>query len=99
MVGNRSTGIRARLVIPITTRARQITTIRYGLRIEKPGIMFPGIGCFCRLVSFLICHELYYLRSYFFAGFQAATVTDHDLFAAQTNQKSLPLRSQFAARG
>ncbi len=38
--GNRSTGIRARLVTPMTTSARQITMMKYGLRIENPGIKF-----------------------------------------------------------
>ena len=35
MTGNRSTGMRARLVTPITINARQITTMKYGLRMEK----------------------------------------------------------------
>ena len=38
MVGNKSTGIRSRLVTPITISARQMTTIKYGLRIEKRDI-------------------------------------------------------------
>ncbi len=38
MVGNKSTGMRTRLVMPITISARQITTMKYGLRIEKRDI-------------------------------------------------------------
>src|SRR5208337_5662264 len=38
MVGNRSTGMRARLVIPMTASARQMTMMKYGFRIEKRGI-------------------------------------------------------------
>src|SRR5688572_31166 len=36
--GKRSTGIRATAVIPTTAIIRHTTRIRYGLRIEKPGI-------------------------------------------------------------
>src|SRR5215831_9500292 len=38
MEGNRSTGMRTRLVTPMTISARQMTTMKYGLRIEKPDI-------------------------------------------------------------
>src|SRR6185312_5868924 len=41
IAGNRSTGMRARLVTPITSNTRQMTTIRYGLRIENLGMTQP----------------------------------------------------------
>ncbi len=40
IVGNKSTGIRVRLVTPMTSNTRQITIMKYGLRIENPGIEF-----------------------------------------------------------
>src|SRR6202020_2925861 len=40
MGGKRSTGIRDKLVTPITTSTRQITITKYGLRIENPAIKF-----------------------------------------------------------
>ena len=38
MSGKRSTGMRTTLVIPITDTIRQITTMKYGLRMEKRDI-------------------------------------------------------------
>src|SRR5579864_8900032 len=38
MDGNRSTGMRTKLVTPITTRTRQTTIMKYGLRMEKRGM-------------------------------------------------------------
>src|SRR5579864_7719626 len=45
MVGNKSTGMRARLVIPMTASARQTTMMKYGFRIEKRGIEILLRGC------------------------------------------------------
>ena len=36
MSGNRSTGMRTRLVSPMTAAIRQTTMMKYGLRMEKP---------------------------------------------------------------
>src|SRR5581483_1844096 len=38
MVGNRSTGMRSRLVTPMTTSTRQMTIMKYGFRMEKRDI-------------------------------------------------------------
>jgi hypothetical protein len=38
MEGKRSTGMRTRLVTPITIKAKQQTMMKYGLRIENRGI-------------------------------------------------------------
>ncbi len=46
MEGNRSTGIRSRLVTPITISARQITTMKYGLRMEKRDMASSSPGYF-----------------------------------------------------
>ena len=45
MGGNRSTGMRAKLVIPITTSARQITTMKYGFRMEKRDTVYFVSSC------------------------------------------------------
>ena len=39
MDGNMSTGMRARLVTPTTAMTRQMTTMKYGLRMAKPDIL------------------------------------------------------------
>src|SRR5579871_591739 len=41
MAGKRSTGIRTKLVTPMTNNTRQTTMMKYGLRIENSGIAFP----------------------------------------------------------
>jgi len=39
MAGNISTGMRAKLVIPTTEMIRQMTTMKYGLRMAKRDIV------------------------------------------------------------
>ena len=45
MSGNRSTGMRPRLVTPTTATIRQMTTIRYGLPMAKPDIGYDSLFC------------------------------------------------------
>ena len=79
MGGNKSTGMREMLVTPITSSTRQITTMKYGLRIENRGITFPNqllLG-----VLLLVLHHRHDLWANFLTGLQSAAVTNHHLFA------------------
>ncbi len=69
MAGNISTGMRARLVTPTTEMIRQITTMKYGLRMAKRDIAYCAVlmavtfGCTC------------------LSRLQAGAVADHDHFS------------------
>ena len=91
MGGNKSTGMRVMLVTPMTSNVRQMTTMKYGLRIEKPGIRIystllsrtPCVRCTLLLVGIclVVCGDRYKLRVNFFTWFQTGTVADHYLLA------------------
>jgi hypothetical protein len=51
MGGNKSTGMRATLVIPMTVNTRQITIMKYGLRMENPDIGYLALPSFSAAYS------------------------------------------------
>src|SRR5271169_4124465 len=79
MAGNRSTGIRERLLMPMTTSARQTTMMKYGFRMEKRGMNFFRRRRLFFLLA-LVIEQLHLLRAHRFARFQAAPVADDNLF-------------------
>lgn len=85
MVGNKSTGMRTRLVTPITIRARQITTMKYGLRIEKRDIYAHLAAELSNtallLIALVILHDWHYLRMNLLSRFQCAAIADDHQFS------------------
>src|SRR6202044_3438358 len=82
--GKRSTGIRERLVTPITSSVRQITMMKYGLRIENPGIKFvrlhsPLAMQFLLRALLVVLHHGHWLGMNFLPSLQAAAIAYHNL--------------------
>ena len=72
MLGNRSTGICARLVIPITISAMQITMMKYGFRMEKrdTALLLFSLGAG-------VSHQIHSFRLDRLVGFEAAAIAHH----------------------
>ena len=64
----------------MTMSARQTTTMKYGLRMEKRDMkQFPD--CAYCWIACLVLLDLHHLRLHLHAGFQTAAVADHDAIA------------------
>src|ERR1700722_7923284 len=101
MGGNKSTGIRAMPVTPITSSTRQMTMMKYGLRIEKPGInLYPitllATSLLC--VLFLVLHYGHGLRVDLLARFQAAAVAYYDLLSLVQSREDFSIRCRLESR-
>ena len=70
----------------MTSNARQMTTMKYGLRMEKRDIFsLPNHAtapvCVLLLSAFVVLHDLNRLCDHSLARLQAAAIADHDLLA------------------
>ena len=54
--------------------------MKYGLRIENPGIDLIQSCCYCAFCSWY-CHHGHHLRVNLLTRFQAATIAHHDLIS------------------
>jgi hypothetical protein len=69
--------MRAMLVMPMTVNTRQITMMKYGLRMEKRDIYIHRIKLLCfglLLVALVILHDRHHLGVNLIPRFQSAPV-------------------------
>jgi len=85
MVGNKSTGMRTRLVTPMTRMTRHTTMMKYGLRIEKRDIYAHLAAELSNtallLIALVILHDLHHLRMNLLSRFQCAAIANDYLFS------------------
>src|SRR5579862_7227818 len=91
MGGNRSMGMRAMLVTPMTSSVRQMTMMKYGLRMENPGICLSDQ----LLILFLILDHRDRLGVNLLPDFQAAAVADHNLLPFVQTSEYLCIGARF----